>query len=90
MQKKLVLSGHSKRIPKLDVMTDYRLLQVKSIGEWEHSAILSTFIKLLCVIKIFVLSILEWTLRTVTYITSAEISNERLLALDAYFGSLRS
>ena len=28
--------------------------------QWEHSAILSTFIKLLFVIKIFVLSIFEW------------------------------
>ena len=30
----------------------------------EHSAILSTFIKLLFVIKIFVLSIFEWPLKT--------------------------
>ena len=30
----------------------------------EHSAILSTFIKLLFVIKIFVLSIYEWPLKT--------------------------
>ena len=30
----------------------------------EHSAILSTFIKLLLVIKIFVLSIFEWPLKT--------------------------
>ena len=42
------------------VKTDQRLMQVKSIGEWEHSAILSTFIKLPVVIKTFVLSIYEW------------------------------
>ena len=32
-------------------------MQVKSIAEWEHSAIISTFIKLQFVIKLFVLSI---------------------------------
>ena len=36
-------------------------MQVKSIAE---SAILSTFIKLLFVIMIFVLSIFEWPLKT--------------------------
>ena len=43
--------------------TDYDLMQVKSIAECpkgEHSAILSTFIKLRVVIKTFVLSIFEW------------------------------
>ena len=42
--------------------TNYRLMQVKSITEYsqgEHSAILSAFIKLPFVIKIFVLSIYE-------------------------------
>ena len=40
-------------------------MQVKSIAEClEHSAILSTFIKLPFVIKIFVLSIFEWPLKT--------------------------
>ena len=34
-------------------------MQVKTIAECEHSAILSTFIKLPFVIKIFVLSIFE-------------------------------
>ena len=33
--------------------------------QWEHSAILTTFIKLQFVIKIFVLSIFEWLLKTV-------------------------
>ena len=37
-------------------------MQVKNIAE--HSAILSTFIKLSFVIKIFVLSILEWPFYT--------------------------
>ena len=37
---------------------------VKSIVEWEHSAILSTFIKLPFDIKIFVLSIFEWLFYT--------------------------
>ena len=32
--------------------------------QWEHSAILSTFIKLRFVIKIFVLSIFEWPFYT--------------------------
>ena len=32
--------------------------------QWEHSAILSTFIKLPFVIKIFVFSIFEWPLKT--------------------------
>ena len=39
-------------------------MQVKSIAEWEHPAILSTFIKLPFVIKIFVLSIFEWPFYT--------------------------
>ena len=45
---------------KIVFKTDYRLMQVKRIAEcsnWEHSAILSTFIKLPFVINIFVLSI---------------------------------
>ena len=32
--------------------------------QWEHSAILSTFIKLSFVIKIYVLSIFEWPFNT--------------------------
>ena len=41
-------------------------MQVKSIAECsrEHSAILLTFIKLSCIIKIFVLSIFEWLFYT--------------------------
>ena len=46
--------------------TNYRLMQVKSIAECstEHSSILSTFIKLPFVIKIFILSIFEWPFYT--------------------------
>ena len=61
---KPVLSGHSKRRPKLVCKIDYRLMQVKSIAEGEHSAILSAFIKLPFAIKTFVLSIFERPLKT--------------------------
>ena len=47
---KPVLTGHSKRRP--------------NAGQGEHSAILSTFIKLSFVFKTFVLSIFEWPLKT--------------------------
>ena len=56
--------GNLKRRLKYVFKTNYGLMQVKSIAEWEHSAILFTFIKLLFVIKIFVLSFLEWPLKT--------------------------
>ena len=39
-------------------------MQVKNIAECSNSAILSTFIKLPIVIKIFVLSIYEWLFYT--------------------------
>ena len=49
----------------------------------DHSAILSTFIKLLLVIKIFVLSILEWSLKTGFTVNSWHVfitaSQERIL-----------
>ena len=59
---KPVLSGHSKRIPNLVFKTDFRLMQVKLLqnAQREHSAILSTFIKLPFVDKTFVLYIFEW------------------------------
>ena len=41
----------------------------------EHSAILSTFIKLPFVIKIFVLSIFEWPLKT-SFTVSLDIQSE--------------
>ena len=64
---KPVLSGHSKEDQKLVFKNDYHLIQVKNIAECskrEHSAILSTFIKLPFVFKTFVLSIFEWPLKT--------------------------
>ena len=39
-------------------------MQVKSIAEWENSAIILTTINLLFVIKIFVLSFFEWPVYT--------------------------
>ena len=62
-----VLSGHSKRDQNLVFKTNYRLMQVKVLqnAPIEHSAILSTFIKLQFVFKPFVLSILSDRLRQV-------------------------
>ena len=40
---KPVLSGHSKRIPKLVFKTDYRLMQVKCIAECSKGSILQYF-----------------------------------------------
>ena len=42
---KPVLSGHSKEGPKFVFKTDNRLMQVKSMAECSHSAILSTCTK---------------------------------------------
>ena len=57
---KPVLNGHSQKDGKLVFKTNYRLMKVKSIAKClEHSKILSTFIKLPFVMKIFVLSIFE-------------------------------
>ena len=56
-----------KEYQKFGLKTDYRLMKVKSIAECskgEHSAIFSTTIKLQFVIKIFVLSIFEWSFYT--------------------------
>ena len=39
-------------------------MQVKSVAEGEHSAILSTFLRQPFVIKIFILSIFEWPFYT--------------------------
>ena len=70
------LNGHSQKDQKLVFKTNYRLMQVKSIAE--HSAILSTFIKLPLVFKIFVLSIFEWPLKTGIIIKSNRIQNRYL------------
>ena len=64
---KPVLSGHSKRTPKIGFQ--YRLSLNASqkycrMLQGEHSAILVTFIKLPFSIKTFVLSIFEWLLKT--------------------------
>ena len=51
----------------MDFKTDYGLMQVKSLqnAPREHSAILSTFIKLAFVFKtLIVLTIFEWPLKT--------------------------
>ena len=63
---KPVLSSHSNRRPKLVFKPSYRLMQVKVLqnAPREHSAKLSTFIKLPFVFKSFVLSIFEWPLET--------------------------
>ena len=66
---KPVLSGHSKRRPKLVFQTNYRFMQVESIAECsnaprEHSAILLAFFKLPFVFKTFVFSMFEWPLKT--------------------------
>ena len=64
---KLVLSGHSKRIPK--IVFQYQLSlnagqKYCRMLQGEHSAILSTFTKLPVFMKIFVLSIFELRLQT--------------------------
>ena len=65
---KPVLSGYSKRRPKLVFKTDYLSLSAGQkycrMLQAEHSAILSAFIKLPFVINIFVLSIFECPLKT--------------------------
>ena len=64
---KSVLSGHSKS--RLNIGFQDRLSlnagqKYCRMLQGEHSAILSTFIKLPFVIKIFVFSIFEWPLKT--------------------------
>ena len=64
---KSVLSGHSKRTPKIGFQYQLSLNAGQKycrMLQGEHSAILPTFIKLPFVIKIFVLSIFEWPLKT--------------------------
>ena len=57
-----VLSGNSKKEDKLSLNAGPKYCRML---QWEHSAILSTIIKLLFVIKIFVLSFLSGCLRQV-------------------------
>ena len=64
---KPVLSGHSKSIPKIGFQDRLLLIAGQKycrMLQGKHSAILSTFIKLPFVIKIFVLSIFESPLKT--------------------------
>ena len=69
-----VLSGHSKRSPKLVFKTDYRLMQAKCIAECSKRAFCITFdlhndIKIPFVFYTFILSIFEWPLKTETDLT---------------------
>ena len=64
---KPVLSSHSKRRPKIGFQTRLSLNAGQKycrMLQGEHSAILSTCIKLPFVFKTFVLSIFEWRLKT--------------------------
>ena len=64
---KPVLSGHSKRRPKIGFRNPLRLIAGQKYCRMlhgEHPAILSTFIKLPFIVKSFVLSIFEWPLKT--------------------------
>ena len=57
---KPVLSGHSKNTPKIGFQYQLSLNAGQKYCRMEHSAILSTFIKLPFSIKTFVLSIFKW------------------------------
>ena len=60
-------SGHSKKTKSLVFNTDYCLIAGKKycrMLQREHSAILSTFIKVSLTINILVLCIFEWPLKT--------------------------
>ena len=63
---KPVLSDHSKRRQKIG-FKDQLSLNTNQMYcrmlQWEHSAILLTFIKLAFAIKIFVLSMFKWPLK---------------------------
>ena len=64
---KPVLSDNSKSRPKIGFQDRFSLNAGQKycrMLQGEHSAILSTFIKLPFVIKIFVLSIFQWPLKT--------------------------
>ena len=64
---KPVLSGRSKGKPKIGIQDRLWLNAGQKycrMLQGEHSAILSTFIKLPFVIKTFVLSVVEWPLKT--------------------------
>ena len=80
---KPVLSGHSKRRPKIGFQ--YRLLlnagqKYCRMLQGEHSAILSTFIKLPFA-KSFVMSILEWPLKTGFTVYHTLMQNANLIVI---------
>ena len=71
---KPVLSSHSKGRPKngfQDLLSLNAGQKYCRMLQWEHSAILSTFVKLPFVFKTFILSILEWPLKTGFTLTHA-------------------
>ena len=76
---KHVYNSHSQKDWKLVFKTNYRLIQVKSIAEC--SAILSTFIRLLFAIKIFVLSIFEWLFYTGFTVDMIQLQTNKILTL---------
>ena len=64
---KPVLSGHSKRTPKLIFNTDYRLMQVKSIAECSKGSILQYFRPSLsyhCPLRPWFCLFFKWALKT--------------------------
>ena len=64
---KSLLSGHSKRIPKLVFKTDYFFYfrsRVLRNAQREHFAIRSTCIKLPSVLKTFTFPIFKWRFKT--------------------------
>ena len=67
---------------KLVFKTDYRLMQVKNLqnAPREHSAILSTFIKLPFVFKSFVLSFFELSLKTGFTVLSVRLNTCTLIS----------
>ena len=84
---KPVLSGHSKRRPKLGFQERLSLTAGQKYCrklQGEHSAILLTCIKLPFDIKIFVLSIFEWSLKT-GFTVFGKIYIETLCYLVVYF-----
>ena len=58
-------------------------------GQKEHSAILSTFIKLTFVVKIFVLSISEWPLKYVIEVHEGIITETEIPSNISLLGRIR-
>ena len=89
---KPVLSGRSKIIPKLVFMTDYRLMQVKSIAECSKGSNLHFFwpplsyhLSLRSVFCLF----FDWPLKTgLLYINSSSSCLFQTYSMDCYFRQL--